>query len=296
MTQKQHLLLGAHTSIADGLEQAIIRGASINCSTIQIFTKSNRQWAARELTQEQITLFKETRKSHEINPILVHATYLINVAATDKEIHHKSQKALEQEVERCELLGIDWLVLHPGSRGQSSEQEAVERIAESLNKVLENTHKAHILLELMAGQGSSIGNSFEQLAAIYEKVDHENKKRIGYCLDTCHAFAAGYDFRTEDTYAAMWQKFDHILGLNKLHAIHLNDSKKDLGSRIDRHESIGKGKLGLKPFELLFNDERFFDVPKILETPEGTLEDYAKDMKTIMDLLSEKTKKKLGIE
>lgn len=296
MAEQQHsLLLGAHMSIAGGFEQAIIRGESINCSTIQIFTKSNRQWNAKEITQEQIDLFKQTRKNFSMGPIIAHGTYLINIGSADADIRKKSMAALALELKRCDALGIDSYVLHPGSCGESTEKDCLNRINDALNDILDKTQSStKLLLENMAGQGSVICYSFEQLAYIFDQSSH--KKRIGFCLDTCHAFAAGYDFRTPATYEKMWQEFDSTLGIKHLHAIHVNDSKKELGSRVDRHEDIGKGQLGLEPFRLLFNDERLFDIPKILETPKDELEDYARNMQVIYGLISSKTKKILGME
>jgi deoxyribonuclease IV len=296
MHKKNHrLLLGAHTSIAGGLEQAIIRGSSIGCTTIQIFTKSNRQWAVKALTNDEIQRFKETKIAYSIDPIIAHATYLINLGSPDQKSLEVSRKMLAVELERCDLLGIESLVVHPGAHLTSGETACLDRITESINRVLDLFPFAtKILLEIMAGQGSSVCYSLEHLAYVIEKIN--KKHHVGICIDTCHAFAAGYDFREEKTYQDFWQKVDEIVGLNKVHAIHLNDSKKELGSHVDRHANIGKGMLGLLPFELLFNDERFFNIPKILETPPGTLETYAHDMKTLMKLLSAATKKKLGIE
>ncbi len=298
--KKSRLLLGAHMSISGGFEKAIERGISIGCTTIQIFTKSNRQWNANPITDEQAELFRSAVKESNIDPIVTHATYLINLGASDKTIAEKSTKALIKELERCALLGIPYLVLHPGSYGRGDEEACLERIAQNLDTALEtDTGRTKILLEIMAGQGSSVCYTFEQLATIRRLSHH--KQRLGVCIDTCHAFAAGYDFTTPHGYKAMWDEFDKLIGLNHLYAIHINDSKKELGSRVDRHEDIGKGKIGLEAFELLFNDPRFFDVPKILETPENKQEkdimkDYVRNMRTIGKLLSEATKKKLSID
>ncbi len=284
-------------SIAGGLEQAVKRGESIGCTAIQIFTKSNRQWDAKPLTQEAIDAFKQAFSDSPISAkhVVTHATYLINLGSPDRSISHKSALALSQELERCNALGIPYLVLHPGSHVDSGEEHCLEQIGDNLNKILdEDTGNTIILLENMAGQGSTMGYTFEQLATMRGLVN--NKKRIGFCFDTCHAFAAGYDLRTPKSYEATWHHFDKVLGLEHLHAIHLNDSKKELGSHVDRHEEIGKGQLGLEPFRLLFNDPRFFDVPKILETPKDTLEDYAHNMETIRKLLSRETMGILGLD
>ena len=267
MTKKKHsLLLGAHMSISGGLEKSIERGESINCTAIQIFTKSNRQWTAKKLTDDSRSLFKERVKDSFIRSIIVHATYLINLGSPDIQTNKKSVTAVCEELKRCEQLDIPYLVLHPGSHLKSGEKTCLEKISDALNTIFEKTPgKTMILLENMAGQGSQVCYSFEQLAYIRSRSAY--KKRLGICFDTCHAFAAGYDFRTQGSYTKIWKQFDTIIGLENLKAIHINDSKKELGSKIDRHEEIGKGKIGLEAFRLLFNDKRFFDIPKILETP-----------------------------
>lgn len=293
---KHSLLLGAHMSIAQNFENALQLGESIGCTAIQVFTKSNRQWAAKPITDEQAASFCNALKAGSIKSVIAHATYLINIASPDIATSNKSTNALIDELERCSLLNIPALVLHPGATLKSNERECIERIAQNINEALTKTSPATtLLLETMAGQGSTVGNSFEQLALIQEKV--EKKSRLGICFDTCHAFAAGYDFRTPDTYHKMWHDFDNIIGIENLKAIHLNDSKKELNSHVDRHEDIGKGQLGLKPFELLINDKRFFDIPKILETPKtiGLLEDK-KNIETVKALISLETRELLGLK
>jgi len=295
MTHKKHrLLLGAHISIAGGLEKAIERGESIDCTVIQIFTKSNRQWHAKPITQAQADLFKKTLKASNLESITAHASYLINIGSPKKDIEQKSIKALEQELHRCNQLDISYLVLHPGSHLTSGELSCLDRIAENINKVFKkNTGKTMLLLETMAGQGSAVGYLFEHIAHILRKVN--DKKRIGVCFDTCHAFAAGYDMRTPKTYEALWREFGATIGLNKLKVMHINDSKRDLGTQVDRHEHIGKGKLTTEVFRLLFNDPKFFDIPKILETPKESLKEDAMNMGIIRGLLSKETKKKLDV-
>lgn len=296
-TKIQRFLLGAHMPISGGLAKAIERGASIGCTTIQIFTKSNRQWKAKELSKQEIELFKDTAKALKISPIVAHATYLINIASADPKISHSSTQALAMELARCQTLDIPYLVLHPGSYGKGTPEQGLERISHHLDAIFEQVPgNTIILLETMAGQGTSLCWNFEQIATVIRKSTH--KKRLGVCLDTCHAFVAGYDFTSKASYEKFWQDFDNHIGIEKLKVIHINDSKKGCGSRVDRHEHIGKGALGLKPFELLFNDPRFFDVPKILETPKATEEPFTEDkmnMATIMDLLSDTTKKMLNI-
>jgi len=290
-TKKQPLLLGAHMSIAGGLEQAIIRGESIGCSTIQIFTKNNRQWRAKKLSQNDIDLFKQKVSESSIKKehIIAHATYLINLGSTNTDINEKSIAALTEEIERCQSLEIPYLVLHPGSSSEPNITSCLDTITENLNIVLQQAPgNTMILLETMAGQGNSTCYKLEHLAYIYKK--SKFKTRLGICVDTCHIFVAGYDFRTQETYDAFWLDFDHTIGLDALKVIHVNDSKKELGSRRDRHEHIGSGKIGLIGFELLFNDERFFSIPKILETPKDNLKEDAVNMETIKSLLSNRTK------
>ena len=292
---QRSLLLGAHMSVEGGFEKAIQRGESINCNTIQIFTKSNRQWNAKPISDEQAKLFKQAHQESLIGPIVAHGTYLINIGSADQELSHKSAQAVIMELERCDQLGIHYFVLHPGSSVNATEAQCLQRISDNLNDILSKTKsKTILLLENMAGQGSVVCHKFEQLKTIHDQLEFKN--RVGYCFDTCHAFAAGYDFRTTATYERMWKEFDDILGISNLKAIHINDSKKELGSRVDRHEEIGKGQLGLEAFSLLFNDERFYDIPKILETPKDDLSDYAHNMEVIKGLISSHTKKQLGME
>ena len=290
--KKEKLLLGAHMSIAGGLSEALIRGASIGCTAIQIFTKSNRQWAPKEPTQEEISLFAKTQKETGITQVIAHASYLINMGSPDPDIHRKSVIAATKELKVCEDLGIPFLVIHPGSYTTSTPEQAIVAIAQGVEKILHHVPgSSMILLETMAGQGTVIGRTFKELAAIRELIS--DKHRVGICLDTCHVFAAGYNIATEMGYASLWKDFDKTIGLSHLKAFHLNDSKKECGSCVDRHEDIGKGEIGLEGFRLLMNDERFFSLPKILETPKADLLDDAKNMATLKKLLSEETKQKL---
>lgn len=265
--KKKQLLLGAHMSIAGGFEQAIIRGEELECTAIQIFTKSNRQWAAKPITVEQANLFKETlQKSSSVQFVMAHASYLINIGSADKTAAEKSVKALIEELKRCHTLGIPYLVLHPGAYTKTTLEESIHLISEYLNYAFdEDPGSTIVLLENTAGQGKSVGSTFEQLRAIYKKV--KKKKRIGFCFDTCHAFAAGYDFTTPEKYKALWKHFDEVIGIEHLKAFHINDSVKGLGSHVDRHSNIGKGKIGIEAFRLIMNDPRFSDIPKVLETP-----------------------------
>lgn len=255
-------------STAGGLEQAIIKGESIGCTAIGIFTKSNRQWLAKDLTPEEITLFKKTMSGSSVEQVVAHACYLINLAAGDPLIYQKSIDALQQELLRCEQLNIPYLVLHPGSAGSQTRDEALQKIAHGLDAVLNATNgKTMILLETMAGQGTSTCATFEDLAQIRAMTN--KREKIGICLDTCHIFAAGYDIATAAGYAKTWRQFDETIGLSHLKAFHLNDSLKDCASRVDRHADIGEGKIGLDCFSWLINDPRFFAIPKIIETPKG---------------------------
>jgi deoxyribonuclease-4 len=232
---------------------------------------------------------------------MAHATYLINIGSGQEDTLTKSRTLLKTELERCDQLGISYLVLHPGSYGSGSEQQCLKTIAASLDYVFgQYTGNTMVLLENMAGQGSSVCYSFEQLAEIRAHAKHKNK--VGVCIDTCHAFAAGYDIRTPEAYDKVWQEFDQIIGLSHLKALHINDSKKPLGSRVDRHADIGQGNIGLEGFRLLFNDPRFFDVPKVLETPcesddqQELLRRYAHNMQVIKGLILPATRKVLEMD
>jgi len=289
MTNKT-FLLGSHVSVAQGLEKAFLRGESIGCTAIQIFTKSNRQWLSKPITENEARLFRERFTQSKIKSIVAHASYLINIGSGDIELNKKSFHALLDEVNRCKQLNINSLILHPGSSQKLTEKECLDLIADNLNEIFSITDDTtKILLENTAGMGTSVGHKFEQLAYILNRV--KSKERIGICFDTCHAFAAGYDFRSEDSYEKMWKEFDTIIGIPMLKAFHLNDSKKNCGSKVDRHTHIGKGEMGLNPFRFILNDERFLEIPKILETPIDKLEDFIPDLITLVNLISPKNKK-----
>jgi deoxyribonuclease-4 len=264
--------LGAHMSIAGGLFKAIESGDEINCESIQIFTKSNRQWAAKPLTEEDIKSFKEKRKKiKNIWPIFSHTSYLINLGASNPETLKKSIDSMAIELERAESLGLEYIVLHPGTATgideDETEEDALKRIANNLNNLFKKTpnYKSIVCLETMAGQGNNVAYNFEQLKFIIDQI--KDKNRIGVCFDTCHAFAAGYDFTTEKKYNQMWDEFDEIVGLKYLYTFHLNDSENELGSNVDRHTHIGQGKIGKEPFAFFLNDERFKNHAGVLETP-----------------------------
>jgi deoxyribonuclease-4 len=245
-----------------------VRGHSIGCETIQMFTRNANIWRSKPLSEADMADFAQARLATDIRPVVAHSSYLINLASANDELWIKSQTALRDELVRCQQLGIPRYVLHPGACTGSAEATGLARVAEALDEVLEATASGGvtILLETTAGQGTSLGASFEQLAWLIDKLP---TPRLGVCFDTAHAFAAGYDLRTPETYAATWLRFDELIGLRRLGCIHLNDSKRELGSRVDRHEQLGKGCLGVEPFRMLVNDPLLRHVPMILETPKG---------------------------
>ena len=257
------LLLGAHMSIAGGVEKAIYAGHSIGCTAIQIFTHSNRQWAVKPFDEDSIERFKQAQKETGLTHVVSHASYLINLASASAETRKKSKICLAMELFHCHQLGIQYLVLHPGS-GEGNH-ECFECVSDTIHELFEEhpEYKVTILLEIMAGQGNSLGSTFEHLALLMKKI--HKPSRVGICIDTCHLWAGGYDFSTEKKYEALMQHIDETVGLSRIHAFHCNDSLKSLGSNLDRHQHIGKGTIPLEAFALLMNDPRFFDVPKILE-------------------------------
>jgi deoxyribonuclease IV len=262
------LLAGAHMSIAGGMHCAFERGKEVHCRTIQVFLKNSNQWKSKILTEEDRILFQNAQKDTAIAPVLAHDSYLINLASPDSGLRRRSLNAFIEEMKRANFLGIPYLVMHPGAHVGIGIQAGIENVARALRHALEIVEPPiAILLENTAGQGSSLGWRFEQLAAILEQL--RNSDRAGVCLDTCHAFAAGYDIRTIEGYEETLQEFDRLIGIEKIRAFHVNDSKKDLGSRVDRHFHIGKGFIGLDAFRFLVNDKRFAAIPKILETPKG---------------------------
>ena len=259
--------LGSHMSIAGGLDQAPLRGRQAGCDTIQVFTKSNRQWGARPLSDCEVEAFKANLAATGIGPVVAHDCYLLNLAAPRAALWRKSVAAFRVELERAERLGIPYLVTHPGAHLGRGEADGIARVAEALNLLHAALPSARVqvLLETTAGQGSSLGYRFEQLAAILAGV--ERADRLGVCLDTCHVFAAGYDIRSAEGYRRTLRELDACVGLRRLKAIHLNDSVQGLGSRVDRHAHIGVGRLGLEAFQLILNDRRLRRVPMVLETP-----------------------------
>jgi deoxyribonuclease-4 len=263
------LRLGAHESIAGGLHKAFDRAQSVGCETVQIFVKSNRSWAVRPLTEEDIARFKASAEETGIRPVVGHTSYLLNLGTHDEALWAKSRDMLVVELERCEALEVPWLVLHPGSHVGAGEEAGLARVARALGEVHAATpgFRTQILLETTAGQGTSLGCRFEHLSWLMENTPEG--ERLGICLDTGHVFAAGYELRTVAGYAATMEAFDRAIGLERLHAIHLNDCKGSLGSRRDRHEHIGKGHIGLEGFRHVVNDPRLAGLPGLLETPKG---------------------------
>jgi len=275
--------LGAHVSTSGGVDKAPGNGKDLGCKAIQVFTRNQMQWRARALCPLEIANFREGLKECDIQVAVSHDSYLINLGSHEPATLQKSLEAFADEIERCEQLGIPYLVFHPGSHVGSGEAAGLQRIIDSLDAVLslKPSNSTQILLENTAGQGSNLGYCFEHLAEILGKTQRPN--RLGICLDTCHLFAAGYDLRTRSTYEAVFREFDTIVGLDRVKAFHLNDSKKGLGGRVDRHENIGKGELGLEPFRFLLNDPRFAALPMLLETPGGDAA-YRQDLKTLRSL------------
>ena len=262
--------IGAHVSVSGGVEMAPVNALGIGADAFALFTKNQRQWVAKPLSVESITLFKENceKEGFDIRYILPHDSYLINLGHPDREGMEKSRAAFLDEMRRCELLGLKMLNFHPGSHlNKISIEKCLDRIAESVNMTLDKTTGVTAVIENTAGQGSNVGNEFWHLRYIIDKV--EDKSRVGVCLDTCHTYTAGYDIVNE--YDRVFTEFDEVVGRNYLCAIHLNDSKKPLGSRVDRHDSIGKGLIGIDFFRRFMQDSRFDNMPVILETPDDTI-------------------------
>jgi deoxyribonuclease IV len=264
--------VGAHVSASGGVFNAPLNAMKIGAKAFALFTKNQKQWAAKPLDDETIGLFKDNLAKSGILPrhILPHDSYLINLGHPEEDKRQKSLEAFIDEVGRCAQLGLDRLNFHPGSHlKQISEEECIDRIASSMNEALSVTNGVTLVIENTAGQGSNLGWRFEHLSAIIERI--EDKSRVGVCIDTCHMFTAGYDIRTRAAYDATWKEFDTIVGFNYLKGMHINDSKPDLGSHVDRHDSLGKGKIGLDAFGFIMNDSRMDDIPLVLETIDETI-------------------------
>lgn len=275
--------VGAHVSASGGVFNAPLNAMAIGAKAFALFTKNQKQWAAKPLDDETIGLFKDNLAKSGILPkhVLPHDSYLINLGHPEEDKRQKSLEAFIDELNRCDQLGLDRLNFHPGSHlKQISEEECIDRIAMSMNEALSVTNGVTLVIENTAGQGSNLGWQFEHISAIIERI--EDKSRVGVCIDTCHMFTAGYDIRTREAYDATWAEFDRIVGFNYLKGMHINDSKPDLGSHVDRHDSIGKGKLGVEPFGFIMNDPRMDDIPLVLETIDETI--WAQEIELLYSL------------
>jgi deoxyribonuclease-4 len=267
-------LLGAHESVAGGLHLAFDRLEQVGGEALQIFTRNQRQWHPQPLTIEEVSLFQEAWSRAASLPVASHASYLINLASSKQELTEKSIAAFIAEIQRCQQLGIPFVIIHPGSHGGDGVEAGLVRLSKALDQVLAATGpEVMVLLETTAGQGTSLGSRFEELAFILEH--SQAPERLGVCVDTCHIFAAGYDIRTRPAYVQAMEAFDRLVGVERIKFFHLNDSKKELGSRVDRHTHIGQGAIGLTGFACLLNDPRFADHPMTIETEKG--EDLQED-------------------
>jgi deoxyribonuclease-4 len=267
---------GAHMSISGGLYKAFGHGERAGCDTIQIFSKNQQQWRSKPLTEDEIGRFQAEQTRTGMGPLVVHDSYLINLASPNDELWEKSIAAFGDELERCHALGIPYLVTHPGAHMGTGEQAGLARVSVALNRLFAAGVGGDVLvlIETTAGQGSSLGHRFEHLAQLIQHSEHP--QRLGVCVDTCHILAAGYDIRTPEAYAATFAEFDQLVGLGRIKCFHVNDSQKGLGSHVDRHAQIGEGEVGLEAFRALVNDPHFTELPLILETPKG--EDLAEDI------------------
>ena len=272
-------LIGAHLSTKGGLHTVFERATAINASSLALFAKNGNQWKGKVMTDDDCATFTSQRC---VTPVLTHASYLINLATTTRVFHRKSIAAMADELDRAERLGIHAVVLHPGAHLGAGVKKGLDKIARALDRVhaLIPNHKVVTLLETAAGQGTCLGCTFEELGTIIKLVD--DKSRVGICIDTCHVFAAGYDITTRDGYDRMMDEMEKHVGIENVGALHLNDSKKPCGSRVDRHEHIGEGHLGLEPFRMILNDPRFAQLPKLLETPKPV--ETESDLKNIAAL------------
>lgn len=276
--------IGAHVSASGGVENAPLNARKIGATAFALFTKNQRQWVARPLSEESIGKFRENCRKAEYPParILPHDSYLINLGNPDPEALAKSRTAFVDEMLRCEQLDLTMLNFHPGGHlNRTGEEESMQLIAESINRALSMTRGVTAVIENTAGQGSNLGYTFEQIRYIIDRV--EDPSRIGVCIDTCHAFAAGYDLKSRGGFDETFEHFDRVIGFDLLKGMHLNDSKKGLGSRIDRHEQLGKGVLGLDPFRWIMEDSRFDDIPLVLETPDE--EQWAKEIEMLRSFM-----------
>jgi deoxyribonuclease IV len=277
-------LLGAHTSTQGGVASAVELADKLGFTAVQIFSKNNNRWKAKPFSEKEIKEFQVKMKKSGIKFTVVHDSYLINLCASDKDILQKSRDAFHDELKRCEQLGIPYLNFHPGSHGGAGEDEGIKLIAESINIIHDETknYKVSSMLEVTAGQGTAVGYRFEHIRKIIDLV--EAKERMSVCIDTAHIFAAGYDIKSPDGYEKTIKHFDDVVGFDFLKCLHINDSKKPIGSRVDRHEHIGKGFIGKEGFKNIMNDKRLEMIPKVLETPKG--KEHLEDVENIKVLLN----------
>ena len=277
--------LGAHESVAGGLHLAFDRIEEAGGAALQIFTRNQRQWNPKPVTEEEQTLFAAAWKKHPEMPIASHASYLVNLASGKPDLVKKSIAAFTEELKRCELLNIPWVVMHPGSHTGDGVETGLARFIENLDLALELADTpVTVLLETTAGQGTGLGSRFEELGAIIK--GSRNADKLGVCVDTCHIFAAGYDIRSKESYRETMDEFDQLVGIERIQFFHLNDSKKGLGCRVDRHEHIGQGEIGIEGFRNLLNDPRFANHPMALETPKGKdLQEDRDNLQTLRELL-----------
>ena len=277
---------GAHTSIAGGLHLALERATALGCDSVQIFLRNNLRWRARARMPEELDQFRETLAASELEPVVAHAIYLINLASPEKEVRAQSIEAFAEELARCHEAGIPYLVLHPGSHKGEGLEEGIARIARTISAAYDAhpEYEVMTLLENTAGQGNVIGKSFEELSQIAAQL--EDPAHVGYCFDTAHALAAGYELRTSAGYHETFAQLEHMLGLDKLHCFHVNDSRYDLNEEADEHRNIGEGHLGVEAFRMLVNDPRFAELPMILETPtKDDMSGYEADLKLLRSLV-----------
>jgi deoxyribonuclease IV len=277
-------LLGAHMSIAGEVGESLIRGQSVGCDCIQIFTKSSRQWASKPYTEAEIATFKRNLSESEIKMVIAHDSYLVNLGAPVEAMRTKSVAGFIDELERCEALGVPILVAHPGAHVGAGEEQGIKTIAKSINEAHKRCKgfKTKVALEITAGQGSNLGYRFEQMGQIFDAVKENERLRL--CFDTEHAFAAGYDLRSDEEYEKTFGLLDEHIGLDQIAAFHLNDATKPINSRVDRHQHIGQGFIGLDAFRRLLNDARFAGIPMCLETPKGP--DMKEDVENLATLRS----------
>jgi deoxyribonuclease-4 len=277
--------IGAHVSAGGGVENAPLNAKEIGATAFALFTKNQRQWVASPLTEESISAFRKNCEAAGYSPdqVLPHDSYLINLGNPDPAALEKSRAAFLDEMQRCQQLGLNRLNFHPGSHlKMTGEDQCLRIIAESINITLDKTSGVTAVIENTAGQGSNMGHTFEQIASIIEQV--EDKSRIGVCIDTCHAFTSGYELRNRDDFEKTFRDYERVIGMEYLKGMHLNDSKKELGSRVDRHDSLGDGFIGIEPFRWIMNDPRFDGIPLILETPDDTR--WAEEIKLLQSFIA----------